>query len=64
MDAKDKIEWRIEFSCRVKDGNNCDVYTFCKYVNDKIEESYIPVNKDKAVLFFDSIINGFNPPKL
>ena len=63
MDTKDKIEWRIEYSEKINGLNRFDIFVFRKYVNDKIKESYRPVNKEEAIVFFTCISNGFEPPK-
>lgn len=41
-----------------------DRFSFAREINGRIEDSYAPVNKDKAAVFAAAIIQGLEPPRL
>ncbi|WP_368750314.1 hypothetical protein [Klebsiella aerogenes] len=41
-----------------------DRFTFNREVNGRTEESYAPVNREKATVFVAAIVQGFEPPRL
>ncbi|EHQ1843219.1 hypothetical protein JYZ08_004387 [Salmonella enterica subsp. enterica serovar Saintpaul] len=41
-----------------------DSFLFSREVNERTEEIYTPVNREKATMFAVAIIQGFEPPRL
>ncbi|ELH8364631.1 hypothetical protein Q6W85_004287 [Salmonella enterica] len=41
-----------------------DSFLFSREVNERTEEIYAPVNREKATMFAVAIIQGFEPPRL
>ena len=41
-----------------------DAFFFTREINNRTEESYAPVSREKAAVFVAAIVQGFEPPRL